>query len=156
MCGQVLTRLEQIHGSKTIQRTLLALVAVFIAWSVLDVVIHGILLQPIYDATASLWRPMDEMSMPLMHIVTLAYTACFVAIYGLMVSAKSLTTGIRYGVFFGLAAGISMGFGSYSCMPIPLTLAWSWFLGMLVEAIVAGALVGAILKPDPQVEVACS
>jgi len=73
-----------------------------------------------------------------------------------MVSVKSLTTGIRYGVFFGLAAGISMGLGSYSCMPIPLTLAWSWFLGMLVEAIVAGALVGAILKPDPQVEVTSS
>ena len=39
-----------------------------------------------------------------------------------------------------------MGFGSYSYMPIPLTLAWSWFLGSWVEAITAGAIVGAIIK----------
>ena len=132
------------------KRTLLAIVAVFIAWSVLDIVIHGILLQSTYEATASLWRPMDDMNMPLMYLVTLAYTACFVAIYDLMISGKSFTTGIKYGVLFGLAAGISMGFGSYSYMPIPLVLAWSWFFGILVEAIVAGALVGIILKPEAE------
>ena len=132
------------------KRTLLAIVAVFIAWSVLDFVIHGILLQSTYEATATLWRPMDEMSMPLMYLVTLAYTACFVAIYDLMVSGKSLMTGIKYGGLFGLAAGISMGFGSYSYMPIPLLLAWSWFIGILIESIVAGALVGAILGPDTE------
>lgn len=132
------------------KRTLLAIVAVFIAWSVLDIVIHGILLQSTYEATASLWRPMDDMNMPLMYLVTLAYTTCFVAIYDLMISGKSFTTGIKYGVLFGLAAGISMGFGSYSYMPIPLALAWSWFFGILVEAIVAGALVGIILKPEAE------
>ena len=132
------------------KRTLLAIVAVFIAWSVLDIVIHGILLQSTYEATASLWRPMDDMNMPLMYLVILAYTACFVAIYDLMICGKSFTTGIKYGVLFGLAAGISMGFGSYSYMPIPLALAWSWFFGMLVEAIVAGALVGIILKPEAE------
>ena len=132
------------------KRTLLAIVAVFIAWSVLDIVIHGIFLQSTYEATASLWRPMDDMNMPLMYLVILAYTACFVAIYDLMISGKSFTTGIKYGVLFGLAAGISMGFGSYTYMPIPLALAWSWFFGMLVEAIVAGALVGIILKPEAE------
>lgn len=54
--------------------------------------------------------------------------------------------GIRFGALFGLATGISMGFGSYSYMPIPLTLAWSWFIGSWVEAIVAGAIVGTIIK----------
>jgi hypothetical protein len=39
-----------------------------------------------------------------------------------------------------------MGFGSYSYMPIPLTLAWSWFFGSWIEAITAGAIVGAIMK----------
>ena len=51
-----------------------------------------------------------------------------------------------YGVLFGLASGIAMGFGSYSYMPITLALPWSWFLGSLVEATVAGAIVGAIVK----------
>jgi hypothetical protein len=129
---------------------MLAVVATFIAWSILDFVIHGLLLQSTYQATADLWRPMDEMNMPLLYLVTLAFTASFVAIYALMVTKKSFMSGIKFGVLFGLASGISMGFGSYSFMPIPLTLAWSWFLGTLVEAIAAGALVGAILRPGKE------
>jgi hypothetical protein len=128
------------------KRPLIAVVVIFIAWSVLDFVIHGLLLQETYAATASLWRPMEEMNMTLMYIVTLAYTVCFVAIYDVLVSEKSIATGIKYGALFGLAAGISMGFGSYTFMPIPWSLALSWFAGTLVEAIVAGALVGAIIK----------
>jgi hypothetical protein len=129
------------------KRAGLAVVAVFISWSILDFLIHGVLLRPTYEATASLWRPMNEMNMPVMYLVTLLYTACFVAIYWILIGPKSLASGIQYGVLFGLATGLSMGFGSYCYMPIPLTLAWSWFLGTLVESIAAGAIVGVILKP---------
>ncbi|WP_126456010.1 hypothetical protein [Sulfuriflexus mobilis] len=129
------------------KRTLFSVFVIFIVWSILDFVIHGVFLQSTYEATAHLWRPMEEMNMPLMYFVTLAYTACFVVIYGVFVTEKSLSTGIKFGGLFGLAAGI-MGFGSYSYMPIPLSLAWSWFAGILVELIVAGALVGTIMKPE--------
>ncbi|WP_373498877.1 hypothetical protein [Desulfococcus sp.] len=128
------------------KRIIWAVVAVFIAWSILDFILHGLLLRSTYEATANLWRPMDQMNMPLMYFVTLVFTVCFVLIYGLLVGQKSLASGIRFGALFGLATGISMGFGSYSYMPIPLTLAWSWFLGSWIEAITAGAIVGAILK----------
>ena len=128
------------------KRTILAVVAIFIAWSAMDFLIHGMFLQSTYEATAPLWRPMDEMNMPLMYFVTLVFTVAFVAIYRLLVTPKSIMSGIQFGALFGLAVGISMGFGSYSYMPIPVSLAWSWFMGSLVEAIVAGAIVGAILK----------
>ncbi len=129
------------------KRMLLAIIAVFIAWSVLDFIIHGVLLQSIYEATADLWRPMEEMKMFLMYLVTLLFTAAFVLIYGLLITQKSLVSGIKFGALFGLAIGISMGFGSYSYMPIPLALAWSWFFGTLLQAIIAGAIVGAVVKP---------
>ena len=129
-----------------LKRPFIAVVVIFLAWSLLDFVIHGLLLQATYEATADLWRPMEDMNMTLMYIVTLAYTVCFVAIYDVFVSQKSVATGIKYGALFGLAAGISMGFGSYTFMPIPWSLALSWFTGTLVESIVAGALVGAIIK----------
>ena len=128
------------------KRIILAVVAVFIAWSILDFILHGLLLRSTYEATANLWRPMDQMKMPLMYFVTLVFTACFVLIYGLLVERKSLVSGIRFGALFGLTTGISMGFGSYSYMLIPLTLASSWFLGSWIEAIVAGTIVGAIVK----------
>ncbi len=129
-----------------VKRTIWAVVAVFIAWSILDFILHGLLLRSTYEATANLWRPMDQMNMSLMYFVTLVFTSCFVLIYGLLVGQKSLASGIRFGALFGLATGFSMGFGSYIYMPIPLTLAWSWFFGSWIEAITAGAIVGAIMK----------
>jgi hypothetical protein len=129
-----------------LKRTILAVAAVFIAWSGMDFILHGLLLQSTYEATVNLWRPMDQMNMPLMYFVTLVFTVCFVLIYGLLVGQKSLVSGIKFGALFGLATGISMGFGSYSYMPIPLTLAWSWFFGSWIKAIAAGAIIGAILR----------
>jgi len=129
------------------KRILMATVAIFITWSVMDFVIHGILLKPTYDATASLWRPMEDMNMPLMYLVTLIFAACFVLIYQI-IERKSLATGIKYGLLFGMAAGVSMGLGSYSYMPIPISLAWGWLGGTLVELLVAGVIVGLLVKPD--------
>jgi hypothetical protein len=130
-----------------LKRPITAVVVIFVVWTILDFVIHGLFLRSTYEATANLWRPMDEMNMPLMYIVTLAYTACFVIIYSALVGKKSITTGVKFGALFGLAGGISMGFGSYTYMPIPLSLALSWFSGTLIEAIIAGALVGVIISP---------
>ena len=135
-----------------IKQSLLAVTAIFISWSILDFIIHGILLQSTYEATAELWRPMEEMKMSLMYVVTLLFAACFVTIYGLLVTQKSLASGIIFGVLFGLATGISMGFGSYSYMPIPLELAWSWFFGSLIQAIVAGVIVGVVVNLKSSVD----
>lgn len=129
------------------KRILMATVAIFIAWSVMDFVIHGILLKPTYDATASMWRPMEEMNMPLMYLVTLVIAVCFVLIYQ-MIERKTLATGIKYGLLFGIAFGVSMGLGSYSYLPIPMSLAWGWLGGTLVELLVAGVIVGMLVKSD--------
>jgi len=129
-----------------LKHSILATVVIFIVWSIMDFVIHGLFLRETYEATASLWRPMDEVDMPLMYAVTLVYAVCFVVLYDVFVGSKSISTGIKFGALFGLAAGVAMGFGSYSYMPIPLSLAVSWLVGTLLELIVAGAIVGAIIK----------
>jgi hypothetical protein len=128
-------------------RMLLGVLAVYVAWSVLDFVIHGVMLQTTYEATASLWRPMEEMKMGLMYVVTLIAAACFVAVYEHLISAKSVRSGLLLGLLYGVGVGTSMGHGSYAVMPIPYNLALSWFLGTLVEAVVAGLLVGVIVTP---------
>ena len=127
------------------KKPILAVVAVFIAWSVLDYVIHGIILMPIYGATAALWRPMEEMKMGVMYIVVLIATICFVYIYAAMISDKGSRTALLYGLIFGIGAGVSMGYGTYSVMPIPYTLAFGWFLGTVVEAVAAGWIVWFIV-----------
>jgi hypothetical protein len=127
------------------KRTIWAIAAVFVTWAILDFILHGVLLQPLYAATSNLWRPMSEMNMGLIYLVTLVAAACFVLIYGLA-REKTLKSGTLFGALFGLASGFSMGFGSYAYMPIPLALAFGWFLGTWIEAVIAGAIAGAILK----------
>jgi len=42
------------------KKAILSILAVFIAWSAMDFVIHGVILRSSYAATVSLWRPMSE------------------------------------------------------------------------------------------------
>ena len=131
-----------------VKKACLAVVAVFICWAVVDFVIHGILLQTSYAATAALWRPMAEMKMGLTYLVTFLNCLVFVLIYALLVGNKRLGTGLVYGCLFGLGAGISMGYGTYSVQPIPYSMALSWFLGASFRGILAGLITGAIVKDD--------
>lgn len=130
------------------KRIVLAIVAVFVAWSVMDIIIHGFLLMPTYIETASLWRPENEMRNGLLSLVTAIGAVGFVLIFNYF-KIKSIKTGLCYGLISGVIWGASMGFGTYSYTPIPYFLALSWFGTMLVEAVVAGLLVGLIVK-DPQ------
>ncbi len=129
------------------KRFILSIIAVAVAWSILDFITHSLLLAPVYKQTASLWRPEAEMKMWLMNVVTLLSAIFFSAIYYYLIE-KSLKNGVLYGLLFGLATGISMGYGTYTFMPIPYSLALSWFLSSVVNCVVAGALLGLILKEE--------
>jgi hypothetical protein len=128
------------------KRILLAILSVFLLWSVLDFVIHGIILRPAYEATASLWRPMAQMKMGLMYVTVLIAASMFVLIYAWLITRKSLGTGFIYGFLYGIGVGVGMGYGTYSVMPIPYSMALTWFLGALVEATLGGLILGMILR----------
>ncbi|HSB69107.1 MAG TPA: hypothetical protein VLH58_08880 [Candidatus Methylomirabilis sp.] len=128
------------------KRAILAVIAVFVAWSAMDFLIHGVILRSSYAATASLWRPMAEMKTGLLHLTALIAALTFVLIYGLFFSRRGISTGVRYGLLFGLGTGVSMGYGSYSVMPIPYHMALTWFLGTMVEAVVGGVILGSIIR----------
>lgn len=128
------------------KKLLLAFVAVFIAWQVLDFVIHNILLMKAYEASASMWRPMAEMKMGLMIFVCAVSAFIFVWVYAKFVSPKSMMIGLQYGLILGVSYGIGMGYGTYAVQPLPYNIALSWFLGTIVEMGVAGLLTGLIVK----------
>ncbi len=128
------------------KKAIVSVVAVFVAWSILDFVIHGLILQSTYEATAALWRPMNEMKMWVIHVAVLINALAFVCIYAGFFADKGIRTGLIYGFLFGLGTGFPMGFGTYAFMPIPIFLAIGWFVGALVEAIVGGIIVGSIIR----------
>jgi len=128
------------------KKILLAGVAVFVVWEILDFVIHGLILQPTYATLPGLFRPQAEMKMILMFVVVFLAALAFAAAYGWFVNPKSAMTGLKYGLVVGFGGGVSMGYGSYAAMPIPYVMALGWFLGTWIEFAVAGLIVGAIEK----------
>lgn len=131
-----------------VKKIILAIVVVFVGWVVLDYIIHVVLLKGAYERTMELWRPEAEMKMTLMYIVSLISATGFVLIYNWFVSNKSTMTGLKFGLMIGLIWGISMGYGSYSVMPITYGTALVWFLGTLVEMGFAGWFTGMVVKED--------
>jgi len=128
------------------KKVIFSIIAVFIAWSVMDFLIHGVILRSTYAATASLWRPMSEMKMSLMYFSVFIASLMFVLIYSLFFARKGISIGLKYGLLFGLSAGVPMGYGSYSVMPIPYHMAFIWCFGSVVEALVGGIIVGSIIR----------
>lgn len=128
------------------RRIAIASIAVFFAWAVLDFVIHGVLLGATYASQPELWRPQAEMDIALIYVSVAVAAVAFCWIYGALVSPRSMTVGVKYGIAWGIGLGVGMGYGTYAVMPIPYPMALTWFLGTVVEAAVAGVLVGAIIK----------
>jgi hypothetical protein len=128
------------------KKTLIATVVVFLVWGVLDFLIHGVLLHGAYAASPELWRPQAEMKLVLLYLAVLVSALCFCTIYAKWIQPRSLQTGFLFGLWFGIAVGVGMGFGTYSVQPIPYAMALTWFFGSAVEGAVAGLLAAALIR----------
>ena len=127
------------------KRSLLAGLTILVAWMLLDLLIHRIFLAPFYEATKNLWRPFDQMNVPLIYIATLGLIGVFIELYTWLVRPKSLAAGLGLGAFVGLALGISVGLGTFIHLPIPPPVAWGWFIGGWLKGLVAGAVIGLVI-----------
>ncbi len=130
------------------KRWLLASVAVLVVVAVLEFLIHGVLLSDVYRQTASVWRSDAEMQkmMWLFWVGMLVFAPFFALIYvkGYEKGKPGLGQGFRYGLYVGVMLSVMHSFGWYVILPIPLALAFYWFLGILVEFIAAGVAAGLV------------
>jgi uncharacterized membrane protein YagU involved in acid resistance len=89
---------------------------------------------------------MEEMSPWLIYLVTAVSSCIFTAIYAFLIHEKSRSVAVEYGALYGLGAGFAMGYGSYAAMPITAFIAHIWFLSTLIKMVLAGYIVGVIVK----------
>ena len=130
------------------KRSLGAGMAILVAWTLVDALAHRLFLAPIYEASPSLWRPFDQMNMALIYSVVVLLVGVFVGTYSLLVRPRTLRNGLVLGAFIGLALGLASGFGTFIHMPIPLSLAWGWFIAGWLKGIVAGGILGVVITAD--------
>ena len=134
------------------KQTLLATVAVFVLWSVIDFLVHGVLLHSAYQETMHLWRPEDQMHALLMSAMTLFFSFTLMFTYAHYVVPKSLATGLGFSAVLGIGVGSLTGLGSFAYMPIPLYLAAAWCLVNFVKIALAGLIAGRLIK-EPTTEI---
>ena len=131
-----------------IKRWLLASGAVFVVILVLEFVIHGVLLQGIYQQTASVWRTQADMQrlMWIFWVGYLVFAPFFALIYakGYEKGKPGLGQGFRFGLYVGAMLSVVHSYGWYVILPIPLVLSCYWFAAILVESIAAGIAAGLV------------
>ena len=126
------------------KKFLMGTIGVFVSWVLLDYLMHEVILKSAYAATSNLWRP--EMNMVLIFVVTFIAAAAFTFIYAELVGNKSTSTALKYGLVWGIGAGVSFAYGTYAVMDIPYTMALTWFIGTIVEGLAAGYVVSMLVK----------
>ncbi|HVN70675.1 MAG TPA: hypothetical protein VMU10_01525 [Desulfomonilia bacterium] len=134
-----------------LRKSIIATVIIFILWSIVDFILHGLILRSAYADTSQLWRPMEEMSPWIIYLVTAVSACVFTSIYWLLIHEKNVQNAVIYGALFGVGAGVSMGYGSYAAMPITAFIAHAWFLGAFLKYVFAGLVVGAIMKESSRI-----
>jgi hypothetical protein len=124
--------------------------AVWVVLMVCDWVFHGIWMHSMYQATASLWRPMEEMQkmMPLMWIGAFIWSWAFVWIYSKGISkANQWQQAFRYSWAIIAISHIPQLMGQWVVSPYPLELVVRWFFIGAVEAMLCAFVMTWTYKP---------
>ena len=130
------------------KRWLIAGIVVFVVHQILSFLIHSVILMDSYQATAHLWRPMEEMNqlMWFMWIGDLLWCFLLVYIFSKGYESKGWTEGLRFGLIIGLFLGLPMSLGSYAVQPIPFSLALNWFIFSVIQITIDGIVTSLIYK----------
>lgn len=128
------------------KKVIIGAVAVFVAVSIMDYLIHGLLLQSAYEATKSIWRPDMDSKMWIFSIVSLIGSFFFSFIFSKGYEGKGIAEGARYGLYIGIWMSVGMAYGTYGMVSIPYSMALQWFLYGVVEYVVGGVILAMVFE----------
>jgi hypothetical protein len=126
------------------KKVLIGTIAIFIAMSMFNIIVHGIILGEAYKATANLWRP-DMQSMTWIYsIISLVGAFFFSFIFSKGYEGKGIAEGARYGLYIGIWMSIGMAYGTYAMIAMPYKMALQWFIFGVVGYVVYGIILSLI------------
>ncbi len=135
-----------------VKSLILTIVAVFVAMSVTDFLIHGLWMRPVYAATASLWRPdMDNNPyMAWLHVGHVLASVAFSLLWAIGFAANAkITCGMKYGTTMALFSQAHT-FISYAVQPLTMEIVWKWLAGGVVQGIILGIVAFLVYRPARQ------
>ncbi|MDZ7290924.1 MAG: hypothetical protein ONB44_14840 [candidate division KSB1 bacterium] len=138
-----------------IKRWLLGSLAVFVALTVMEYVVHTLILKTVYEQTSQLWRR-PEMQKAMIGWRGLGY-ALFALLLGFLYTRSQMHKGVigdglRYGFYLGLLAFIPFNLMQYTLLPLPANLVLAWMIFGVIESLLCGLIFslcyrGTIIAP---------
>ncbi len=133
------------------KKFLIAFVVVYVVNMLLNLVIHGSILESYYTTApmSDIMRPEEEMQGKMwIHFVTgLFFSFFFVFIFTKGYENKGIMEGARYGLYIGLLMALPAAYDSYAVYPIPYGYAFQWFLYGMIQTIILGVVAALLYKP---------
>ncbi|MCK9409504.1 MAG: hypothetical protein M0R68_10265 [Bacteroidetes bacterium] len=136
------------------KKILIGFVAVFIAMTAFDMVVHGILLSEAYKDTASIWRPDMESKMWIYSVISLIGAFFFSFIFSKGYEGKGIAEGARYGLYIGIWMSVGMAYGTYGMIAIPYSMAMQWFLYGVIGYVIYGVILALIFGKKEETKAA--
>ncbi|OGB62520.1 MAG: hypothetical protein A2Y94_07450 [Caldithrix sp. RBG_13_44_9] len=131
------------------KKWVIASLVIFVVDQALSFLFHWVIMSGAYEATASLWRPMEEMNrmMWMMWVSGLVWAFLFVYIFAKGYEGKGIMEGVRFGLLVGVFFSLPMSLGTYASMPITGTIAIGWFIYGVIDITILGILAALLYKP---------
>jgi len=130
-----------------VKRFLLAVLAVFVVFELMDFVIHTYILNEAYESLMHIWRPDMTQYMWVMYITALFWSFIFVYIFTRGYEGKGWIEGLRYGLVIGLLIQVVGVFNQWVIYPLPIWLVIQWLIFGLIEFMICGIVASLIYKP---------
>ncbi len=135
-----------------LKRGLVAMLGAFVVLTASDFVIHHVWLREVYRASAAWWRPAAEMKslMNFMFASEAVLAVLLTVVYAKGYEAGKGTTGqgFRFGVLMGLLLMLPPTLMKHFVYPYPVSLLLNWFLGGVVQMVLAGLVIGVLYQPE--------
>jgi len=107
---------------------ILTSIIVFVAYEVVNNIIHFLILSSAYKALVNVWRHDMMQKMWIMYVTALIFSFLFVYIFSKGYEGRGIQEGIRYGLIMGLLMNVVGMFNQYAVYPLPFSLVIQWFV----------------------------
>ncbi|PIZ31374.1 MAG: hypothetical protein COY40_02330 [Alphaproteobacteria bacterium CG_4_10_14_0_8_um_filter_53_9] len=121
------------------KKGLVAVPLAFILITAVQIMVHGTILMPAYEASSALWLPEEAMSIGPIYLFNIILAAVFTMLFFTAQKYKDYNEGLRLGMLL-MAPLAAMNLITAATMPIPSDILWVWAAESLAQGLLLGAL----------------
>ena len=122
-------------------------VVIYILGSLLNFLIHGVLLMETYQSLSAVWRPDMDRLMWLQFVTPIFLSFFFIYIFAKGREGKGVMEGLRSGLIIWAFLSIPSVYGQYMTYPLPYSMVLQWLISDLFILSILGITVSLLYKP---------